>query len=173
MMVRWSLQRKILLLALLNLVLLGGLLLAIARSQFGIGAESVLLGPVHDRLLAVGNAFGLEYENTPPEARDALVASYSSRYGVDVFLSNPRGEWLAGPQVELPVELLEEMRRREERKALRHPRGKRDRPPAAASRTGLRRERARRRAHYPTTASPATTSPMDRGRICPTSRGFW
>lgn len=111
MRVHWSLSRKILLLALLNLVLLGGLLLGIARSQFDIGAESVLLGPVHDRLLAVGNAFTLEYESTAPRGWDALIASYSRRYGVDVFLSNPRGARLAGPQVDLPAELLEQMRR--------------------------------------------------------------
>jgi two-component system sensor histidine kinase CpxA len=127
MTVRWTLSRKILLLALLNLVLLGGLLLGIARSQFDIAAESVLLGPVHDRLLAVGNAFSLQYESTTPDTRDALIASYSRRYGVDVFLSTPRGEWVAGPQVDLPVELLDQMRR-----IVPPPRRREDLPPRQA-----------------------------------------
>jgi len=70
MRVRWSLSRKVLLVALLNFLLLALLVAAIARFQFGLQAESFLLGPVRDRLTALGNNFSMEYETTAPGVRE-------------------------------------------------------------------------------------------------------
>jgi hypothetical protein len=89
-----SLPRKILLLALLNFLLLAALTAAIARFQFGLQAEPLLLGPVRDRLTALGNNFSMEYETTAPGAREGLAARWSRQCGADVFVTTPRGEWV-------------------------------------------------------------------------------
>jgi two-component system sensor histidine kinase CpxA len=105
-----KLSRKILLLALLNLLLLAALMIGFGLWQLRIGPESLLLGPARDRILWIGNAFSVEFESTPPGERDSLIAAFGSRYGADFFLVHPEG-WIAGPRVELPPELLEKIRR--------------------------------------------------------------
>jgi two-component system sensor histidine kinase CpxA len=105
-----KLSRKILLLAVLNLVLLAALMIGFGLWQLRIGPESLLLGPARDRILWIGNAFSVEFESTPPGERDSLIEAFGKRYGADFFLVHPEG-WIAGPRVELPPELLEKIRR--------------------------------------------------------------
>jgi len=107
---RWTLTQKILCIALLNILCLFGLLLVFARSQFRIGPESLLLGPARDRILAIANAFTLEFESTPPSSREALLTAYNSRYHADFFLSDPRGDAIVGPDIPVTRELLDRMR---------------------------------------------------------------
>jgi len=107
---RWTLSRKILLLAMLNLVLLAGMMLVLARSQFQMGPESLLLGPARDRILAIANAFSLEFESTPASSRPDLLAAYSRRYRAEFYLTDPRGNAIAGPRVALTREVLDHMR---------------------------------------------------------------
>jgi two-component system sensor histidine kinase CpxA len=106
-----SLSRKILCLALLNLVLLGAVLVVFARSQFQLGPESLLLGPARDRIAAIADSFSLALETTPANARDALFVSYAQRYNAAIFLTNPHGEALVGPHVAFSRELRDKLER--------------------------------------------------------------
>jgi two-component system sensor histidine kinase CpxA len=106
-----SLARKVFLLALLNILLLAAVTAAIARFQFGLQAESFLLAPVHDRLSVLGNNFSMDYESTGPGQREKLIADWSRKMAADVFIATPRGEWVAGPEVEMPPRVREQMRR--------------------------------------------------------------
>jgi two-component system, OmpR family, sensor histidine kinase CpxA len=107
----WTLTRKILCLALLNLVLLAGLLLFFMRSQFGLGEQSLLLGPARERVLALGNSFALEYEATPASARDDLIARYARRLRAEVYLVTPRATAVAGPELQAPSSVISDMRK--------------------------------------------------------------
>jgi two-component system sensor histidine kinase CpxA len=105
-----NLSRKILCLALLNLILLAALMVGFGLWQLRIGPESLLLGPARDRILWIGNAFSVEFDSTSPTERDRLLADFGKRYGADFFLVHPRG-WIAGPEVELAPGLLDKIRR--------------------------------------------------------------
>lgn len=107
----WSLSRKIVSLALLNLTLLGMVLVVFARSQFQFSPESLLLGPARDRIVAIADSFSLDLENTPVNSRDALFAAYAHRYNADIFLTNPQGGPMVGPEIELSRELVDKVER--------------------------------------------------------------
>jgi two-component system sensor histidine kinase CpxA len=104
-----SLSRKILVLALLNLTLLGAVLVIFARSQFQLGPESLLLGPARDRIVAIADSFSLALETTPANARDALFAAYAQRYSADIFLTSPQGEAIVGPSIAFSRELRDKL----------------------------------------------------------------
>src|SRR5260370_41831069 len=93
---RLPLARKILGLALLNLVLIAAVLVVFAQWQFGWSIESLLLGPARDRVVGIANAVARDLDSTPYEERAALLASYSRRYDVDFFLVDPLGQSLTG-----------------------------------------------------------------------------
>ena len=105
-----TLSRKILFLALLNMLLLGVVIFVFARLQFQAPAESLVLGPARDRLVGIANAFRLEFNSTPAAARVDLLASYRRRYDAQSFLIDPRGHSLVGSEIRLPQELLERLR---------------------------------------------------------------
>lgn len=105
---RWSLSRKILGLAIVNLFLLAALMLAYARMQYRFGAESLLMGPARDRVLGVANAFRIDMDGTPDVA--ALLRSYSQRYQAEFFLISPRGHALAGSEIDVPPAVLDRIR---------------------------------------------------------------
>ena len=129
----WPLSRKILCLALLNLSLLGIALFAFARSQFQLGAESLLLSSARDRIVGIADTFTLGLANLPESERDSMFESYSTRYGADVFLTDPRGVAFLGPQIVLSRELLDEINRTAPQ---------RKRPPPKKEREGGRRGEA-------------------------------
>lgn len=120
---RWTLSRKILCLALVNVALLAAALLGFVRAQFRIGPESLLLGPAHDRIRGIGDAFTSDFEAAPDSGRAAVLDTYAKRYGAEFYLVAGRGEPIAGPTVVLPQELMEQMRR------LLPPPGGRGQPP--------------------------------------------
>src|ERR1051326_5218290 len=105
------LSRKVALLALTNLLLLAAVMAVFFRTQFQSGAESLLVGPVQDRALAIATRFSAELSGVPANGADALFAAYRQRYGADFFLTNPDGEALAGPPADPPPEVRERMRR--------------------------------------------------------------
>lgn len=108
---RWTLTRKIMCLALLNLALLAALVLFFMRSQLGLGTQTLLLGPARERVLALGNSFALEYEATPPDARADLMSRFGRLYQAEVYLVTPRATTIAGPDLKAPEEVVAEMRR--------------------------------------------------------------
>jgi two-component system sensor histidine kinase CpxA len=105
------LSRKILLLSLLNLLLLGAVAYVFFAWQFQSGTQSLLMGPVQDRILAVANRFSMELTATPESGVANLFAAYRQRYHADFFLTNPDGVVLAGPEVELPAVVQQRMHR--------------------------------------------------------------
>jgi two-component system sensor histidine kinase CpxA len=105
------LSRKVALLAVANLLLLAAVLFVFFRSQFQSGTQSLLLGPVQDRIMAIANRFSVELSGAPEAAVDSILASYRQRYQADFFLTAPGGEVLAGPEVEPPPEVLQHIRR--------------------------------------------------------------
>jgi two-component system sensor histidine kinase CpxA len=107
---KWPLSRKILGLALLNLLLIAIVLVIFAQWQFGLSVEALVLGPARDRVMAIANAIGRDLDAAPFESRRELLAEHSRRYGVDFFLVDPGGESLAGPSLVLPRAVLERMR---------------------------------------------------------------
>jgi two-component system sensor histidine kinase CpxA len=124
----WPLSRKILCLALLNLSLLGVALFAFARSQFQLGAESLLLGSARDRIVGIADSFTLGLTNLPENARDSMFESYAARYGADVFLTDPRGVAFLGPQITLSPELMNQINRSAPPPRKRPPPPKKERP---------------------------------------------
>lgn len=109
-MARQPLSRKILGLGLLNLLLLAAVFLIFARSQFGLGRQSLLFGPARERILAIGNTFSVDYESSPPQTHEDLLAAYAKRYHADFFLVDPRGQAIAGQEVNLPDDVLDRLR---------------------------------------------------------------
>lgn len=107
----WSLSRKILCLALLNLLLLAGVILVFARSQFNFGAESLLIGPAEERIKSIGNEFLLDLENAGESGRDDLLKQYGKQYDAEFLLLRPRGGIIAGPSIEIPQPVLDRLRR--------------------------------------------------------------
>ena len=100
----WSLPRKIAALGLANLALLAVVLLIFARLQFGLGPESLVAGAARDHILGISNAFRLEIDSSADKA--AVIAGYAARHDAGVFLVNPEGEAIYGPEANLPIEVM-------------------------------------------------------------------
>ncbi len=103
----WSLPRKIVALGLINLSVIALVLLVFARIQFGVGPESLVARAAADHILGIANAFRLELDSTPD--KDAVIASYASRYDATVFLINTEGHAIYGPAVDVPANVLRRM----------------------------------------------------------------
>ena len=103
----WSLPRKIVALGLVNLSVIALVLLVFARIQFGVGPESLVAGAAAGHILGIANAFRLELDSTPD--KDAVIASYASRYDAAVFLTNPEGHAMYGPEIDVPADVLRRM----------------------------------------------------------------
>ncbi len=131
---RWTLSRKILCLAMLNLLLVALAMLLFLRQQYRFGAENILLGSVHDHLIAVADEFRLEMDSSPREGWPGLLEVFGRRYHADFFLVAPRGEPIAGEPVDLPAELKRRMHgnrppRRENPPPMEWPMDSNDAPP--------------------------------------------
>jgi two-component system, OmpR family, sensor histidine kinase CpxA len=111
---KWTLSRKILLLALLNLAAIAVVLAVFAERQFGLRLESLLLGPARDRILAVANAVARDLDLDPYESRREVLDRYAQRYSVEVHLVSPQGNALDGVPVQIPQAVIERMDARPE-----------------------------------------------------------
>ncbi|MBL8173200.1 MAG: HAMP domain-containing histidine kinase [Bryobacterales bacterium] len=134
---RLPLVAKILFLAFLNLCLLALVIAVIVRVQFRMDARSFLLAPAQDRIVAVAHGLSLELDEMAVGTWDALLARYSQTYGVGFYLYDERGDRFAGPELELPREVVERIPRRGRRRD-----GPPD-PPRDAERKGGPPDRAR------------------------------
>ncbi len=104
-----TLSRKILCLALVNLLLLGVALVIFARSQFQLGQESLLLGPARERVAGIADSFSLALSSVPASSRDAVFADFAKRYDATLFLTDPQGHSIIGPEIALSHELLDQI----------------------------------------------------------------
>jgi hypothetical protein len=103
---RWSIRRKILCLAMLNLLLIAAVMMVFLRTQFHFGPESILFGPAHERMLAVTNEFRLELESATPEVRPGILEAYGRRFNAEFKLIDLQGNALIGPRLTLPNDLI-------------------------------------------------------------------
>jgi len=109
-MKRFPLSTKIFLLASGNLLLLAAVFLLFARVQLHMQFNSFLFG-AEDRVVSLARQLTLDLEDTPAASRDALMRRYKQAYGVAFYLFlNPSAQ-IGGPRVELPPEVLDEMRK--------------------------------------------------------------
>ena len=116
MAARLPLFTKVLFLAFLNLCLLGLVIAFIVRVQFRMDARSFLLAPAQDRIMAVAHVLALELEETPPGMWDPVLERYSETHGVGFHLFDEGGDRLAGPELQLPREVVERIPRRARRR---------------------------------------------------------
>ena len=116
---------KVLFLALLNLCLLVSAVAVIVRAQFRFDPGSFLLAPAQNRIMAVAQALALELQETPPGSWEQAVARYSEAYRVGFVLIDEFGDRLAGPELQLPREVVDRIPRRQRPRegALRPERG--------------------------------------------------
>src|SRR5262245_51523819 len=96
------LSRKILLLALINVIALAALFLAFAWWQFQLRPESLLLESAREQIYSIATTFNSDFESASREARAGLIANYQKRYAADVFLTDARGHEFGGFRGDLP-----------------------------------------------------------------------
>ncbi|MCC6365905.1 MAG: HAMP domain-containing histidine kinase [Bryobacterales bacterium] len=108
---RLRLSTKILLLVLLNLTLLAIVFAIFVRVQLRLELESFLLAPARERITSVSRLLALELEDTEESKRNELLARYSAAHGVTFYLFRGEGEQVAGPNVDLPEQVKDRLRR--------------------------------------------------------------
>jgi|tagenome__1003787_1003787.scaffolds.fasta_scaffold20988476_13 hypothetical protein len=109
-MVKISISLKILILALLNLCLLGLVFLVFARLQFSFELSSFLLAQARERVESVSRLLALQLPDARREDWNSLLADYAGRYSADLYLFDWKGQELAGRPVQLPPQILDELK---------------------------------------------------------------
>ncbi|MCC6536840.1 MAG: HAMP domain-containing histidine kinase [Bryobacterales bacterium] len=120
---RLSLPTQILLLSLANLLLLLIAGLGFLSLQLGSGVESLLLGPVSDKMFGITMRTAREIETLPREQWDERLTRLGERYGARAYLVTPRGLRVAGSHGRVPDLVVRRMEHD------RPPRGSRRPPP--------------------------------------------
>jgi two-component system sensor histidine kinase CpxA len=133
MKARVSISVKILLLAFLNVLLLGLVFAVFVRVQYRFDLSSLLLSPGRDRILALSRLIALQLPETDRAEWTPLLAQYTSTTHATAYLFSNQGTQLAGPPITLPGSVLETIRRDqgpplEPEDARRLPPGHRGRP---------------------------------------------
>lgn len=105
----FRLTTKILLLALANVALLGGLFLAFVRLQLGQDFESFLMTTARERILSESRSIALEMRDSEASTWTQVLAEHSVAHGVTFVLYRGDGNWVAGPKLNLPKELKERL----------------------------------------------------------------
>ncbi len=113
MKTRFPLHTKILLLAFLNLSLLGLALAIIVRAQFRLDPGSFLLAPAQSRIMTLAHAVALELEATQPGEWNSILARYSQVHRVQIALFDESGEHVAGPELQMPRSVFDRIPRRQ------------------------------------------------------------
>jgi two-component system sensor histidine kinase CpxA len=105
-----SLPAKILLLAFLNVVLLGLVFFVFARIQFRFDLGSFLLSPARDRMVSVSRLVALQLPNSPRSSWNQVLEQFSASYPAEFYLFDSEGDRLAGKAVTLPPDLMQAIR---------------------------------------------------------------
>ncbi len=74
-----------------------------------------MLSPSQERVRALGAEFAEQLAGVPSGEREALLARYAKLHGVELVLFDRDGTRLAGPSLDPPAELDEEIRRQPDR----------------------------------------------------------
>jgi two-component system sensor histidine kinase CpxA len=108
---RFPLSTKIFLLAFCNLALLMLLFVGFARYVLHVHLNSALTAPAQDRVLSIARQLALDLEVTPVAGRDALIQRYANTYGASFYLFEMPAIQVAGPKIEVPDAIVEELRK--------------------------------------------------------------
>lgn len=128
--VRFPISAKILLWFLLNLAFLGAAAWIFARVQLRFGLDSLLAGPVNDRLQQMSEVISRQISERPPTEWPRILESSASSYHVQLALFRNDGQPLAGTVPTPPpavVRKITEVRLRDGQRD--RPEDQRDRPP--------------------------------------------
>ncbi len=104
--VRFPISAKILLWFFLNLAFLAVAALIFARVQLRFGLDSLLAGPVNDRLQTMGEVLARQLDERPPIEWPAILASTAESYHVQLALYRNDGRAVAGAIPQPPAEVL-------------------------------------------------------------------
>lgn len=107
--VRFPLSVKILMWFFLNLAFLGGAGWLAARGQLRMGLDSLLAGPVNDRLQTMGAVVSQQLNERPPGRWEQILQNTANAYQVQVALFRNDGELVAG-HLEIPDEVRNRIR---------------------------------------------------------------
>ncbi|MEP6672295.1 MAG: HAMP domain-containing sensor histidine kinase [Chthoniobacter sp.] len=107
--VRFPLSVKILMWFFLNLAFLGGAGWLAARGQLRMGLDSLIAGPVNDRLQTMGAVVSQQLNERPPARWDQILQNTANAYHLQVALFRNDGGLVAG-HLELPEEVRNRLR---------------------------------------------------------------
>src|SRR5262250_2938199 len=96
---------RILLLATLNVAILGIVFAVFLRLQLKPELESFLMADSRERIAAITRRVATEIENTEPAQWDGVMGRYSNELGITLLLYRNTGEQLAGSHTPLPPEV--------------------------------------------------------------------
>lgn len=102
MKIRFPLSLKVTLWLALNLLLLGAVGAVFFLTQAGLRWDSLVAGPAGEHVQLIGNLIAGELAAAPDSTHDAILARFSTLYGVEFALFNNRGRQLAGSPLALP-----------------------------------------------------------------------
>ena len=83
------------------------------------------MGPARDRVISIARQAALDLQETPLAQRDELLDRYARTFGVNFYLFRSPGDQLAGPHVDVPGPVMEDLRRPPPRAAEPPPRRER------------------------------------------------
>jgi two-component system sensor histidine kinase CpxA len=119
----------------LNLAVLGAILCLLARLEFRVGLDSLLLSASGERIQAVGSVIAEELSERGPSEWDAILRRFSDAYGIEFTLFLNDASQLAGSRTDLPASVRQKILegRVPSRPALREPVPPRQRKPDGGS----------------------------------------
>ncbi len=104
---RTSISVKIILLAFLNVIMLGIVVAVFVRIEYGVELGSFLYTPTRDRILSVSRLVALELPNRPQATWDQALEQYSQIYPAKFFLFDGDGQQIAGSPISPPKRVVE------------------------------------------------------------------
>ena len=113
---RIPLYSKVLLIALLNLTLLGVALAVIVRAQFRVDPGSFLLAPAESRIMSAARAVALDLDQSSQSEWDEVLQRHSQSQRVVMALFDEFGDRIAGPDLPIPQSVSDRIPRRERRR---------------------------------------------------------
>ena len=80
-------------------------------TQFGLGWNSLTRGALGEQLQSIGDSIATDLNVEPEGVRPTILSSRGRKYGADFFLFRNDGPQVAGPTVELPAPVRDELSR--------------------------------------------------------------
>jgi len=93
----------------LNLAVLCAILYLLARVEFRLGLDSLLLGAAGERIQSLGNIIAQELSEGGPSEWDAILHRFSDAYGMEFTLFLNDASQLAGNQTLLPAQVRQKI----------------------------------------------------------------